>query len=150
LSSEAPSNTRSTNHGTTSKAQSNFPVLKKREPLQKDKKNYQIYRDNEWFEISKAGRKLIKFQPKSDETNARKICLQISDAESPAPKFRFTKEITSSSDVVKFINRLEGKSLSQFNLLVENIQNTHSNSHLEPYAVHRKIFFEKAYSDLLK
>jgi hypothetical protein len=77
----------------------------------------------------------MMFQPKSNGTNARKICLHISDSEKPADKFRFTKEIASSIDVVKFINRLEGESLSQFNLLVENIQSANGHSHLEPYEV---------------
>jgi hypothetical protein len=63
----------------------------------------------------------MMFQPKYNGTNVRKIFLHISDAESPADKFRFTKEIASSKDVVKVINRLEGESLTQFNLLVENI-----------------------------
>jgi septation ring formation regulator EzrA len=78
----------------------------------------------------------MMFQPKSNRLCARKICLHIIDAESPADKFRFTKDIATSADVVSFINRLEGESLSQIESLAQNIQTApEKNSHLEPYRV---------------
>jgi hypothetical protein len=91
----------------------------------------------------------MMFQPKSNGMNARKICLHISDAESPADKFRFTKDIASSSDVVKFINRLAGESLSQFNLLVENIESAIKADDIEA-KYHSKIFLEQALADFSK